>query len=140
MPKKTKSRLKGRKGQSPPLSQGRETGLDEGYNSCDMISIPSSGAVSSLADGFGGGTELFEDDWNEDRRGGGDETSLGHTDFTPQGMSRDPGDLEGDMEEAMNDVGEKRGERRLKGLNQLYRCLQHIRDAEVGGRSQFCCW
>ncbi len=127
MPKKTRSKLKGM-GMSPARSGGRDSGVDEDYASCDMISIPSSGAISSLAEGFDGGTELYEDELKENRQGGGDE----YTGFAPQVLNRDPGDLKGDMEEAINEVGEKRGERRLRGLNKLYRCLQHIQDAEVG--------
>ncbi len=138
MPKKTRRKLKGM-GLSPARSEGREAGVDEDYASCDMSSIPSSGAISSLAEPFDGGAELYEDELKENRRGGGDETSLGYTDFAPQGINRDPGDLKGDIEEAMNEVCEKRGDRRLQGLNTLCRCLQHIRDAEVGGGSP-CCW
>ncbi len=135
MPKKTSSRLK-RMGLSPARSEGRDAGVDD---SCHMSSIPSSGAISSLSEPFDGGAELYEDELKENWRSGGDVISLGHTDFVPQMINRHPGDLEGDMEEAMNAVCEKRGDTRLQGLNSLCRCFQHILHAEVGNGIP-CCW
>ncbi len=127
MPKKTRSKLKG-VGISPVRRGKRDSGINEDHASCDLSSIPSSGAIFSLAESFDGGIELYEDEWEENKRGGGDESAG----FDQQILKRDPGDLKGDMEEAINAVGEKRGRNRLQGLNKLYMCLQHIQDASVG--------